>query len=88
MERNNVWKTYKEDNLNELNRINDEYKKCLDFGKTERECVDLTVKMAEENGYRNIKEIINANEQIKAGDKIYAVCMGKAIVMFRIGIED
>ena len=79
MDRNNVWKTYTKENLAELNKINDEYKKCLDEGKTERECVDITVKMAEENGYRNIKDIIASNETIKAGDKIYAVCMGKAI---------
>ena len=87
MDRNNVWKTYTKENLAELNKINDEYKKCLDEGKTERECVDITVKMAEENGYRNIKDIIASNETIKAGDKIYAVCMGKAIAMFHMGTE-
>ena len=37
MDRNNVWKTYTKENLAELNKINDEYKKCLDEGKTERE---------------------------------------------------
>lgn len=87
MDRKNVWKTYTKDNLSELDRINDEYKRCLDEGKTERECVDLTVRMVKEHGYRDIKDIIVANEQIKAGDKIYAVCMGKAIAVFHIGTD-
>ena len=87
MDRKNVWKTYTKENLDELNKINDAYKKCLDEGKTERECVDITVRMAEENGYRNIKDIIAGNETVKAGDKIYAVCMGKAIAMFHMGTE-
>ena len=30
MERKNVWKTYTKDNLDELNKINDAYKKCLE----------------------------------------------------------
>lgn len=47
--------------------------------------------MAEEHGYRNLKEIIAAKETIKSGDKVYADNMGKAIVLFNIGkkpIED
>ena len=47
--------------------------------------------MAEEHGYRNLKEIIAAKETIKPGDKVYADNMGKAIVLFNIGkkpIED
>ena len=87
MDRKNVWKTYTKENLDELNKINDTYKKCLDEGKTERECVDLAVKMAKDNGYRDIKEFIESNEMLKTGDKIYAVCMGKAIAMFHIGTE-
>lgn len=37
--------------------------------------------MAEEHGYRNLKEIIAAKETIKSGDKVYADNMGKAIVL-------
>lgn len=47
--------------------------------------------MAEEHGYRNLKEIIAAKETIKSGDKVYADNMGKAIILFNIGkkpIED
>ena len=87
MDRKNVWKTYTNENLDELNKINDEYKKCLDEGKTERECVELTVRMAKEAGYKDMKDVIASNERVEAGDKIYATCMGKAIALFHIGSE-
>jgi len=87
MERKNVWKTYNKENLDELNKINNAYKKCLDEGKTERECVDITIRMAKEAGYRDIKDVIKAEENVKPGDKVYAVCMGKAIALFHIGTD-
>ena len=36
MDRENVWKGYTAQQMNELNRVNDKYKACLDAGKTER----------------------------------------------------
>lgn len=82
MERRNAWKIYTADQLKELDQINSRYKVCLDEGKTERECVRLTVKEIEKKGYRNLKDIKGS---LKAGDKVYAVCMGKSIAMFLIG---
>lgn len=84
MERRNAWKTYTQEQLKELDRINDRYKVCLDEGKTERECIRLTVKEIEKQGYRNLNDIKGS---LKTGDKVYAVCMGKSIAMFRIGKE-
>ena len=84
MERRNAWKIYTADQLKELDQINSRYKVCLDEGKTERECVRLTVKEIEKKGYRNLKDIKGS---LKAGDKVYAVCMGKCIAMFQIGKE-
>ena len=84
MERRNAWKIYTADQLKELDQINSRYKVCLDEGKTERECVRLTVKEIEKKGYRNLKDIKGS---LKAGDKVYAVCMGKSIAMFLIGKE-
>ncbi|MDY5987434.1 aminopeptidase [Sporofaciens sp. SGI.106] len=85
MENKNVWSTYTEENLAELNRINDTYKACLDEGKTERECVKLAVRMAREKGYQDIRELIQNQTPVKAGDKIYAVCMDKSVSLFHIG---
>ena len=84
MERRNAWKIYTADQLKELDQINSRYKVCLDEGKTERECVRLTVKEIEKKGYCNLKDIKGS---LKAGDKVYAVCMGKSIAMFQIGKE-
>ena len=83
----NIWTTYSEDQLRELQDITDRYKACLDEGKTERECVELSIRMAQEAGYRNLKEVMAAGESLKTGDKVYAVNMDKMLALFRIGEE-
>lgn len=85
MERNNIWASYDEGRLEELEKINGLYRECLDQGKTERECVTLTIRMAEEKGYRDLRQLIKDGAEVKAGDKIYAVCMDKSIALFNIG---
>ncbi len=85
MERVNVWTTYEESDLSELAQVNRSYKVCLDAGKTERECVALTVSMAEDEGYVDLNKVIQEGRQLSAGDKVYAVCMDKSILMFQIG---
>ncbi len=87
MDRKNVWSSYTQEELSKLEEVNNLYKSCLDAGKTERECVSITAEMAREKGYRDLKEIVKAGEPVKAGDKIYAVCMDKTIVLFHIGSE-
>ena len=83
----NIWTTYSEDQLRELQDITDRYKSCLDEGKTERECVELSIRMAREAGYRDLKEVMAAGEGLKTGDKVYAVNMDKMLALFRIGEE-
>lgn len=87
MERKNAWETYEEAQLKELEKISNDYKKALDKGKTERECVKLTVDMARERGYRELNELIKEKKAIKAGDKVYVVGMEKSVVLFNIGTE-
>ena len=87
MDRKNVWKGYTLEQLKELDRINEDYKRCLDLGKTERECVKLSVEMLKENGYISLEEKRDFKEGLKCGDKIYAVCMGKSVAAFHIGSE-
>ncbi len=83
----NIWNTYSSDQLAELNEINEKYKSCLNAGKTERECVELSIRMAEAAGYRSIEEVLAAGDKLKAGDKVYAVNMNKMLALFRIGEE-
>ena len=45
------------------------------------------MKKAEAAGYKNLKELQKEHVKLKAGDKVYAVCMDKSIVLFIIGQE-
>ena len=83
----NIWTSYNENQLQELQGITDRYKSCLDAGKTERECVELSIRMAQEAGYRDLKDVMAAGESLKSGDKVYAVNMDKMLALFRIGEE-
>lgn len=87
MNKDNVWSSYSPEALAELEKINEKYKECMDAGKTERECVSHTVKLIEGIGYRSLDEVKAAGQPLKAGDKVYATCMGKSIVMFLMGSE-
>lgn len=66
MERTNAWLGYTQEQLGELERINNLYKCCLDEGKTERECVKAAVRIAEEKGYRDLKDVIEKGEALRA----------------------
>ena len=87
MDRKCAWSSYNSQQLEELEQISKRYKSCLDAGKTERECVELGVRMAQEAGYRDLNEVMAAGESLKAGDKVYAVCMKKMLALFRLGEE-
>lgn len=66
-----------------LDEIVSSYKKFLDNGKTERECVEQIVEKAEKCGYKNALTLTS----IKTGDKVYIKKMEKAIALFEIGSE-
>lgn len=85
MERENAWKSCNKQTVKEIFGFCEGYKKFISECKTERECTRRSIQMAEEHGYRNLKEIIAAKETIKSGDKVYTDNMGKAIVLFNIG---
>ena len=85
MEKKNTWETYDAGQLKEVDVFADEYRQFLDEGKTERECVDYIVNAVEKSGYRELQDVIKKGEKLQKGDKVYAVCMNKSVVMFRIG---
>ena len=58
MEQKNVWETYSTKQLKELEALNEAYRGFLSECKTERECVDYIVNMAEEAGYKELQDII------------------------------
>lgn len=87
MERPNAWKAYTKKQLKELEKLNKNYRAFLDTGKTERECITEIVKQAEAAGYVNLEKIQAKKQSVKAGDKVYAVCMKKTIALFNLGTK-
>lgn len=87
MERKNVWNDYNKTQLKALEATNKEYLAFLNAGKTERECVKESIRLAEEKGYQNLIEFKKKKKKLKAGDKVYAVNMNKAIALFQIGSD-
>lgn len=85
MERKNAWKDYKENDLKDLEKLCKDYRGFLSLCKTERECTKEIVKLAKGKGYISVEDAISAGRPLKTGDKIYAVCMDKSVVLFNIG---
>ena len=81
----NAWTIYDEKDLEKLEALCAGYIDFLNKGKTERECTEQLVEMAEANGYRDLMEVIRNDEKLGQGDKVYAVNMGKAVMMLNIG---
>lgn len=80
-----AWEKYDEQGIKEIFDFNEGYKNFMSLCKTERECVKETIRIAEENGYKNLDDIIKNGEALKAGDKVYANNMDKAIALFIVG---
>lgn len=85
MERRNAWKDYTKKELKEMEKLCEDYRHFLDDGKTERECVSQSVRIAEQAGYRNLADAIEEGGKLTAGDKVYSVNMNKSIALFQIG---
>ncbi len=85
MERKNCFALYNEEERAQMENTAALYRKFLSDCKTERECVKEIVRQAEEKGYRNMEDVIAAGSKLAEGDKVYMVCMKKAVALFRIG---
>ncbi|MDO4620316.1 MAG: aminopeptidase [Lachnospiraceae bacterium] len=87
MKKINVWNTYDLPMQEKCEEFADGYMQFLNNGKTERECVDQAVLMAEAAGFRELSEYIEEGRKPVPGDKIYCVWMNKSVVLFRIGTK-
>ncbi|CAG23414.1 aminopeptidase [Photobacterium profundum] len=77
----NGWLNLNEERINEINYFCEDYKHFLNKGKTERQCVALCVKQAEEKGFRPISEF----KQLNPGDKVYFVNRKKNVALVVVG---
>ena len=75
----NVWKKYK--NHDDIMNFNEGYKAFISKCKTERLCVEESVRLAKEKGYVDIKEV----SSLKPGHKVYATNKNKNVAVFIIG---
>jgi aspartyl aminopeptidase len=85
MDRKNVWETYSKKQLKELEIFSKDYMDFLSVGKTERECIDEIIHLAEQEGYLELEQLMKDEKKLLPGDKVYSVCMDKTIALFQIG---
>lgn len=83
----NAWEVIDENEKGKVFQINEEYKEFLNKGKTEREAAREIIRIAEENGFVSIDEIIKNKIKPTAGTKIYANNKDKSVVLFVLGQE-
>ena len=82
-----VWSKYTSEERAAVDALAHGYIDFLSDCKTERESVTEAVRRARTAGYRDLADVIAKGETLAAGDKVYAVNMKKAIVLFHIGTE-
>ena len=77
----NAWEKYSNEQLDELMKFNEDYKEFLTASKTERECVKVSIKLAEANGFKELSTF----KSLKKGDKVYVTNKAKNFAAFVIG---
>ena len=82
-----VWNSYSASEKKALEKLCLNYRNFLSQCKTERECVKEIIMQAEKCGYKDLNLVLNNKDFLHAGDKVYAVCMKKSVVLFNIGSE-
>ena len=83
-----AWSKYTDKERANLESFCEKYKNFISTCKTERECVKESIKIAEKAGFINLNDAIKNNQKLKAGDKVYAINMDKAMMLVVIGEEE
>ena len=87
MERPNAWLDYTQEQLADLDRVCEGYKRFISDNKTEREVCAASIERARAAGYRDLKELVAQGVALKAGDKVYASNHGKGVLLVQLGTE-
>ena len=77
----NAWKKYTSEQMDELMTFNEEYKHYITVGKTERACVEESIRLAEAAGFKPLSSF----KSLKKGDKVYVTNKGKNVAVFVMG---
>lgn len=83
MKLQNTWEKYTDKDVKACNDFCVGYMDFLSQGKTERECVEIIRRDIEKAGYKPLDSF----KELKKGDKVYRINMGKGVVMFNLGEE-
>ena len=83
-ENKNAYLEMTEEQKKEMFAFCDEYRAFLDNGKTERECVKESLRLAKAAGFVALDEL----DALKPGDKVYKLNRDKNILLAVIGTED
>ncbi|SJZ79584.1 aminopeptidase [Anaerorhabdus furcosa] len=80
-----VWEKLSNAEMKAVFEFSEGYKKYLDAGKTERECVTSAVALAKKSGFKDFAAM--KNKKLKAGDKVYFINKEKNLCLYVIGSE-
>ncbi len=80
----NGWETIDEEKKKKIFEFSQGYMEFLNKAKTEREFVKEAIKLARENGYKDIMEF----EKLQPGDKIYFINREKSMYLAIIGTDN
>ena len=87
MERPNAWLDYTQEQLADLDRVCEGYKRFISDNKIEREVCAASIEQARAAGYRDLEELVAQGVALKAGDKVYASNPGKGVLLVQLGTE-
>ena len=71
MERKTAWEKYTRKQKTEVMTFAEGYRQFISDCKTERECVTEFVKIANNQGFKDLSKLIEKKGKLKAGDKVY-----------------
>lgn len=83
----NVWKNISDSQYSELMAYGERYMSFMDSSKTERLCAKEIIRLAVENGYKPLEEVLRTKD-ITEGTKIYLNNKDKSVALMVIGKED
>lgn len=82
-----AWDRYTEEDYNKLFELSDRYKAFISKCKTERECINELIMLAEQQGYVNMNSLLKEGKNLKPGDKAYTAYRDKILCLFTLGRE-
>ena len=87
MERPNAWLDYTKEQLADLDRVCEGYKRFISDNKIEREVCAASIEQARAAGYRDLEELVSQGVALAPGDKVYASNHGKGVLLVQLGTE-